>query len=182
MGALVDIGIYSLDTALYLMGHPRPVSVCGSLSNVIGTSHSAPKVGSWGKWDPKEFEVEEFSSAWIRFEDSSVLVFKASWAMHMDDLGGTFFLGSRGGLRLEPEFKIFRDEWGYLADTVPQGVRPTPWLTRLRNELADFYASIREGKPPPINPQEVLMTNVIFDGISRSYQAGGQEVALNWPK
>ena len=98
--------------------------------------------------------------------------------MHMDDLGGTFFLGSRGGLRLEPELRIFRDEWGYMVDTIPQGIKPTPWLSRLRREVQDFYASIREGTRPPIDPQEVLMTNVIFDGIQRSFAAGGVEVSL----
>lgn len=181
MGALVDIGIYSLDTALHLMGHPLPVSASGFMTNVIGRTHGAPKSGSWGSWKPEEFEVEELAAAWIRFDGGAVLVFKTSWAMHMDSLGGTFFLGSKGGLKLEPEFKLFRDEWGYMVDVEPRGVAPTPWTTRLRRELEDFYAAIRGGSSPPIDPEEVLMASVIFDAIAESAGSGGREVEISWP-
>jgi predicted dehydrogenase len=182
MGALADIGIYSLDTALHLMGYPRPVAVAGCTSSVIGTTQGPPKLGSWAKWDPKEIEVEEFASAWIRFEDATVLVLKASWAVHMDSLGSTFLLGTKAGLRLEPELTVMKDEWGYMVDITPKGVTSIPWTTRLNHELTDFYASIREGTPPPIDPSEVLVTSVIFDGILRSVEAGGCEVPLTYPE
>ena len=34
-GAAADIGVYALDTALYLMGHPKPVAVSGITSNEL---------------------------------------------------------------------------------------------------------------------------------------------------
>ena len=35
LGASADIGVYALDTALYLMGHPTPVAVSGITSNYL---------------------------------------------------------------------------------------------------------------------------------------------------
>jgi predicted dehydrogenase len=70
LGAVADVGVYSLDTALYLMGHPRPVSVSGITTNVIGKTH-APAIGSLWPWNSEELEVEEFGAAWIRFGKDS---------------------------------------------------------------------------------------------------------------
>ena len=33
-------------------------------------------------------DVEEFGAAWVRFENGGVMVFKISWAVHQDSLGG----------------------------------------------------------------------------------------------
>jgi predicted dehydrogenase len=179
LGAVADVGVYSLDTALYLMGHPRPVSVSGITTNVIGKTH-APAIGSLWPWNSEELEVEEFGAAWIRFANGTVLVLKTTWAMHMDHVGGTFFLGSQGGIRLTPEFKVFRDEWGSLVDVVP-AAKPTPNAEMFRREIAAFYEAIRAGRPSPIDPEGVLLTNVIIDGIMASAQAGGKEVPVSVP-
>lgn len=180
LGVVADLGVYCLDTALYLMGHPTPETVSGITTDVIGKTHKPPPTG-W-QWQPDEMEVEELGTAWIRFTNGSVLVFKTSWAMHMDTLGGTFFLGTRAGLRLEPEIRVFRDEWGYLTDVIPHAAPPKDFRELFRLEIEDFYAAIRAGRPSPIDPEEALMTNVIIDGILASTRASGREVAVAMPK
>jgi predicted dehydrogenase len=179
IGAVADVGVYSLDTALHLMGHPTPVSVSGITTNVIGKTHP-PALGAMWRWNPDELEVEELGVAWIRFNNGAVLVLKTTWAMHMDNLGGTLFLGPKAGLRLEPEFKVFRDQWGCLVDIAPQ-VKPTESVELFRREITDFYAAIREGRPSPIDPEGVLLTNVIIDGIIASAKESGREVAVGVP-
>jgi predicted dehydrogenase len=179
VGATADVGVYSLDTALYLMGHPTPVAVTGITTNVIGKSHQPP-LGSGWRWNPEELDVEEFGVAWIRFDTGAVLILKTTWAMHMDQIGGTFFLGPKAGLRLTPDFRVFRDEWGCLVDIAPQA-QPTPNEEMFRREIADFYRAIRAGEPAPIAPEGVLLTNVIIDGIIASSQQGGREVAVSVP-
>lgn len=179
LGAVADLGVYCLDTALHLMGQPTPVSVAGITADIIGKTHTPPATG-W-QWQPDEMEVEEFGTAWVRFADGSVLLFKTSWAMHMDTLGGTFFLGSRAGLRLEPELRVFRDEWGYLTD-VSLNAPPTDFRLLFRLEIEDFYAAIRDGRPSPIDPEEALKTNVIIDAILTSARDNGREVTVTVPK
>ena len=55
-GAAADIGVYALDTALYLMGHPKPVAVSGITSNYLSLHNT---------WNPalKETEVEVLTTA-----------------------------------------------------------------------------------------------------------------------
>jgi len=45
LGAVADLGVYCLDTALYLMGHPTPQTVSGITTNVIGKTHQPPAIG-----------------------------------------------------------------------------------------------------------------------------------------
>jgi len=179
IGATADIGVYALDTALHLMGHPTPVSVSGITTNVIGKTHQPPLTPGW-RWNADDLSVEELGIAWIRFDNGAVLVLKTTWAMHMDSVGGTFFLGPKAGLRLTPEFKVFRDEWGVLVDIAPQA-KPTPDVEMFRREIVDFYAAIEAGRPAPIDPRGVLLTNVIIDGIIASAAQGGREVAVSVP-
>ena len=65
IGTVADIGVYSLDAALCMLGHPKPVAVSGIANNILGKSHK-PVVGSW-RWDPDKLEVEDFGVAWVRF-------------------------------------------------------------------------------------------------------------------
>jgi predicted dehydrogenase len=162
------------------MGHPTPVSVSGITTNIIGKTHP-PALGAMWAWNPDDLEVEEFGAAWIRFDTGAILVLKTTWAMHMDHVGGTIFLGSKGGIRLTPEFKIFRDQWGSLIDIVP-AAQPTPNAEMFRREITAFYEAIRAGQPSPIDPLGVLLTNVIIDGIIASAQAGGREVPVRMPE
>lgn len=179
LGATADIGVYALDTALHLMGHPTPIAVSAITNDAIGKTHLPPAGSGW-RWSAEALEVEEFGVAWIRFANGAVLVLKTTWAMHLDDIGGTFFLGPKAGLRLTPELKVYRDEWGYLADIAPQA-KPTPDVEMFRREIDAFYQAIRAGHPAPIAPEGVLLTNVIIDGMIASAKQGGREVEVAVP-
>jgi predicted dehydrogenase len=182
LGAVADIGIYALDAALHIMGFPKPVAVSGMSMTMIANKTPAPKhiLGGLFKYNHEEIEVDEFATGWIRFENGAVLVFKTSWAMHMDTLGGTFFLGDKGGIRLSPEFKVFRDEWGYLVDITPQ-VATVERQAQFDTESRHFYNALREGQPSPVDPDSVLISDVIIDGIVRSARQGGGEVSVEVP-
>ncbi|MCZ6678213.1 MAG: Gfo/Idh/MocA family oxidoreductase, partial [Candidatus Poribacteria bacterium] len=90
-GAIVDIGVYNMHNALFVMGYPKPVRV-----SAVTADHLARQDPRWA-----EMDVEEFGAAWVRFEDGGVMVFKVSWAVHQDSLGGNFFLGKQAGLSLD---------------------------------------------------------------------------------
>jgi predicted dehydrogenase len=175
-GAVIDIGIYSLDTALEILGHPTPVSVSAITTDRIGKSHT-PAQGTW-RWDPETLNVEEFGAAWVRFDTGLVLLFKISWAVHIDSLGRSYFLGDKGGLQLDP-LEVYRDEWGTLVNITPKLSEER--VDRFKEETSDFVNAIREGRPAPIPAEEVIWTNVIMDGIYRS-AAEGREVPVGLPK
>jgi len=186
-GAGADIGVYALDTALYLMGHPKPVSVSAITSNFVSL-HSEPVIGQWGR-NIHETEVEDFAAAWVRFENGARLVFKTSWCMHMDSIGGTFFLGTKAGLRIgvgevrgpEEGVWVYRDEFGALTDVQIQGIRPVQGIELFKRENAAFAEAVRENQPSPIDPDGMLLTNVIIQGAMDSAARGGQEVPVTVP-
>jgi len=74
LGTVADIGVYCLDEALHLMGHPRPVAVSGIANNLLGKI-CQPVLGSW-KWVAEDLEVEDFGVAWVRFEKGAAMIFK----------------------------------------------------------------------------------------------------------
>lgn len=187
-GAAADIGVYALDTALYIMGHPKPVSVSSITSNYL--SKNRPSIlGAWNP-DVTNTEVEDFGVAWVRFDNGIRMVFKTSWCMHLDSLGGTFFLGTKAGLRIgvsevkgpEEGVWVYRDEFGTLTNTNALFMRPVQGVELFKRENAAFADAIREGKPSPIDPDGMLLTNVIIQGVIDSAEAGGREVEVHVPQ
>ena len=80
VGALADIGCYALDFALNSIGYPKPLTVSAYASNHFGTNPKYYK-------DAAQFQVDDFSAAFIRLEGDIILDFRMSWAMHMDTTG-----------------------------------------------------------------------------------------------
>ncbi len=177
---MADIGVYSLDAALYVMGHPKPVSVSGIANNLLGTKYCKPTQGSWG-WDPENLDVEDFGAANVRFEDGSMMIFKTSWIMHMDTLGGTLFLGTKGGMRLDP-LTVYRNEneWGTMTD-VKVDSENIDNIELFKRENLAFADAVRNNKPSPIPAHEMLITNVIIQGLIDS-AAAGHEVQVSVPE
>jgi predicted dehydrogenase len=178
IGTVADIGVYCLDQALWLMGHPVPVAVSGIANNTLGKTYT-PARGTWD-WDPKLLTVEDFGVAWVRFSNGGAMMFKTSWIINMDGMGGTFFLGTKAGLKMDP-LTVFRHEWGLLTDTQPTGFDEVEDMEMFRRENRAFADAVREGKPSPIPASEMLLTNVIIQGLIDS-SAAGKELAVSVPK
>jgi predicted dehydrogenase len=178
-GAAADIGVYALDTALYLMGHPKPVAVSGITSNYLSLHNT---------WNPalKKTEVEDFACGWVVFDNGARLVFKTCWCMNMDSLGGTIFLGTKAGLRIgvgevrgpQEGVTLYRDEFGLPTDII---IPTRGSVDAFKAEDAAFVDAVREGKPSPIDPDGMLLTNVIFQGVIDSANADGREVEVKVP-
>ncbi|MDK8183292.1 Gfo/Idh/MocA family oxidoreductase [Paenibacillus sp. UMB4589-SE434] len=185
-GAIADIGCYSLDMALSALGNPKPITVSAYSSNHFGTNP---------KYHPQAdaFEVEDFGSALIRFENDLTLHFKISWAMHMDSLGATMFLGTDAGLKVTP---AGTGPWGGVFDgsvgsiTMYHDIQghhtesPIPIITHNKDlfleKVRDFVEAVREGRQAPIPGQEILYNQAIIDGFLRS-AALKREVEITVP-
>ena len=179
LGATADIGVYALDTALYLMGHPKPVAVMGIMDNRLSLNNT---------WNPalKETEVEDFGVGWILFDNDARLVFKTSWCMNMDSLGGTFFLGEKAGLRIgisevrgpQDGIRVYGDKDGEIEDQTFTDFESVDVFVA---EDTAFIDAVRNGKPSPIDPYGMLLTNVVFQGVYDSSENGGREVEVHVP-
>ena len=188
-GAILDIGCYSIDTAMHLLGHPRPLTVSAMTSNHFGRSKEyarAQGAGWGGGWDADAFSVEDFGVAFVRLEGDITFVFKISWAANTDSLGKSQFLGDRAGLQIEASgglgdagvqaINLFHEAQGRPARTeLPVGRRRRvdPFLRKVQ----EFVHAIREGGPAPIPGSQVVRSMGIIDGIYRS-AALGHEVDI----
>ena len=57
--------------------------------------------------NPEEFEVEDFAMGTIRFEGGLTVTLETAWASHIENIGGTFFMGDVAG----PPTNLFRFTW-----------------------------------------------------------------------
>nr|MDD6336311.1 Gfo/Idh/MocA family oxidoreductase [bacterium] len=188
VGALADIGCYGLDMALNSIGYPKPLTVSAYASNYFGTNP---------KYHPEadKFDVDDFSVAFIRLEGGIALDFRMSWAMHMDTMGDTLFLGTDAGLKVKSPG--LGSTWGgawdgtigpiYLYQDVAGQCSET--AVPLKNEGVDrFYLKVKSfvdavaaHGPAPIPASQILYNQAIIDGIYRSSQCG-HEVEIHIPE
>jgi predicted dehydrogenase len=186
-GALADIGCYSLDLALNAIGYPRPLTVSAYASNYFGSNPRYHK-------EADRFEVEDFGCALVRLEGDVVLNFKLSWAMHMDTLGATMFLGTDAGLKVTPagsgpwsgvwdggvgSVTLYHDVQGHHTES-PIPVRQHQ-LRIFDEKVKDFAAAIREGRPAPIPGEQIVRNQAVIDGILRSAEQR-REVEIEIPE
>lgn len=185
-GALADIGCYAIDMALNPLGYPKPLTVSATSSNHFGTSPRYHR-------ESDRFQVEDFGAALVRLEGGITLNFKTSWAMHMDTLGATTFLGTDAGLKVTPAGSgPWSGVWdgGVGSVTMYHDMRDMHVEThvpvknhsvRIFNEkVKDFVGAIRDGRPAPIPGSQIVRNQAIIDGILRS-AASGREVSIELP-
>ena len=80
-GALIDVGVHVIDTALWLMGGPSPVSVSGATYLKIGNQADGG-YNPWGPWNHQEMDVDDFAMAMIRCDNGATLSLECSWALN----------------------------------------------------------------------------------------------------
>ncbi|MBK8048186.1 MAG: Gfo/Idh/MocA family oxidoreductase [Anaerolineales bacterium] len=108
-GALLDIGVHTLDRALYLMNDPMPVSVSGATFAEL-----APRgmgLGGWGSdiFKPSanaRYDVDDFATAFVRFANGAVLTFQVAWASNFPETVVTEIYGTNGGASIGMRDKI----------------------------------------------------------------------------
>jgi predicted dehydrogenase len=163
-GPLIDIGVHILDVLLWVIGNPKPVKVFGSIATKFGKRDDV--INPWGKWDPKQFDVEDFAMGVIKFEGGLTVTLETAWASHTgNNIGTTFFMGDKAGATLHPP-RIYIDKGGEMVDYEPEIIKGEP------GEFQSFHNAIREGLPSPVPAEQVLDVQKIFDAIYASARRG----------
>ena len=186
-GPLIDLGVHMLDLALYMMGYPQPVSVSGATYAEFGSRGKGAMAYGTRPDDPAQaiFDVEDYATGFIRFENGATLVLEASWAGYQP-LGDDIYLqlyGRIGGARLampnyreEHSLRLTTEMGGILVDGVPALPQETG-INEYDREIAAFVQSIRAGTPPPATAEQGLTVMRIIDALYRS-AATGQDVRV----
>jgi len=183
IGALGDIGCYSLDMVLNAIGYPKPLTVSGYTSDFFGKS-----VEYSGEYNASRFSVDDFAAAFIRLEGGIILDFRISWAMHMDTPGDTLIYGKKGALRI-PSTDCWNGSVGgpmtLYHDVAGQQTQTTLPLHGgcdcFYHKVRSFVEAIQNGGTAPIPSSQILYNQAIIDGIGKSAKLG-REIEIEIPE
>ncbi|MCB9532489.1 MAG: Gfo/Idh/MocA family oxidoreductase [Myxococcales bacterium] len=161
-GALVDMGVHAIDTARFLLGDPRPVSVYARLSTRFGS-----------------YAVDDLGVIVIEWEGGVTSVIESGWwNPHMDGPeASTQLFGTQGYARLFPnELRRTGDD-----PNTNRAAQFPPRAEHCAQEIYDaqlegFVESIRTGVPPLASTDVGTVVMDICDAAYRS--AASNEVVL----
>ncbi len=189
-GPIYDLSVHSLDSLLWIMGNPRVVAVSGMTYTKLANKDEQLKTSladsgaPLGVFDPRpydyrEFDVEDMAAAFLRLENDITISIKASWAANLPEgIGGTFILGTDGGMRLYP-LMLARNLGGYMVDITPKVPRdPDIMFYGHWRETAHLLRVIRGQEELIVKPEEVLNVIRALEAVYRSAELG-REVRLD---
>ncbi len=185
IGALGDIGCYSLDMVLNAIGYPKPLTVTGYTSDFFGKSYEYSKPENASR-----FNVDDFAAAFIRLEGGIILDFRIAWAMHLDTPGDTIIMGKKGSLRI-PSTECWNGSVGgpMILYTDVAGAHtqmeipiiPDDGVGLFDKKIRSFLDAVKNGTPAPVPTSQILYNQAIIDGINKS-AALGREIEINIPE
>ena len=194
-GPVVDIGIHALDFTRYLAGSPLPVSVVASTQTKFGAC--AVEDGTWessdvreGLRDGKIFDVEDFATAWIRFDTGLAMTLTTAWTANVArDRVYSNLLGSLAGASIDSyhsihkrgrggsdaeQIDVFTEEAGMVCDIAV----PYRSIATHNAEIRHFLRVIEGAEAPVMSARDGVVMQAILDAI---YQSADQqrEVAVS---
>ena len=185
IGAMGDIGCYSLDVVLNAIDYPKPLTVTGYTSGFFGSN---PKYNT--PEDAARFNVEDFAAAFVRLEGGIILDFRISWAMHPDTPGDTIIFGKEGALRIPSTacwngsmsgpMTIYHDVAGEQVETIVPLIE-NKGKGLFYKKCRSFLEAIANGDPAPIPTSQILYNQAIIDHIVKSAELG-REVEVVIPE
>jgi predicted dehydrogenase len=177
-GPCIDIGVHILDLTLWMMGHPRPVSVTGVTQDRLRKLPGA--FSNWGGPIPPTWDVEEFAAAFVRFNTGATLVLEVSWLLNHPKTHGEdmqmWLYGDKGGAHWPANILLKTDNQTRQHFDIQlqnkEGGEPHAL------ECVAFAEAVAAGAPSPVPPEQSLDVIRILDGLYRS-AASGTEIRLD---
>lgn len=191
IGALGDIGCYSLDMVLNAIGYPKPLTVTGYKSDFFGKDPATYiRTGRPAEYADL-FGVDDFAAAFIRLEGGIILDFRIAWDMHVNTPGDTIIFGKKGALRIPSTdcwngttggpMIIYHDVAGEPVETVipefPEDVNHDNFYKKCRS----FVNAVKTGGEAPIPSSQIIINQAIIDGIAKSAELG-HEIEITIPE
>lgn len=175
-GPLIDIGVHALDLITWLMGSPVAVTVSGAVYTKFG--HRPDFYNPYGTYRREDYDVEDFATAFIRFDNGSTLHLEASWATHLKETEGfpQIILGDLGGAEFVPysqpptatPLRIMKSRDEALIDIIPSGL---PQVEPHTEEIKHWVSCLRGENEIIVKPEESLNVQRILDAIYQSSEA-----------
>ena len=174
-GAMYDMGVYHIARMLYLLDNPEVLRISGKLYQE--TPMDPVRRESSG------YNVEELGLGFVRLQDGIILDIIESWAIHLKRFEGSYVVGSKGGIQLDP-FGLYYNIGDLQVDsTVDLG--SFDWRVHALRGNADAYdhpqrhwVAALQGRVELLPIAEIaLNTMLISEGICLSDELGREVTA-----
>lgn len=186
IGALGDIGCYSLDMVMNAIGYPKPLTVTGYKSAYFGTD---PKYYPGHPEYAEKFGVDDFAAGFVRLEGDIIIDFRIAWAMNLDTPGDTIIMGTKGGLRIPSTecwngsiggpMTIYHEIGGHQVQTQIPVLRTNGNCFHMK--VRYFLDACKGLCPSPVPSSEIIYNQAILSGIATSAELG-HEIEINIPE
>ncbi len=184
-GALCDLGVHSLDLAVWFLGNPRAISVTAATERRFGQRADLASLrrtwdpakfrsedygGFQGEWDAASFDVEDFATAFVRFENGVTLYLQCSWASHIERTRQFVkLIGADGGATTDPP-AVYRLEDGMPVDEVLEVPRGTGW----EPEVCHFVDAVRGKTHLLVREEETMNVQRLLNNAYESARTGAE--------
>ncbi|MEM7133335.1 MAG: Gfo/Idh/MocA family oxidoreductase [Chloroflexota bacterium] len=174
-GALYDMGVYHISLMLYLLGNPEVLRISGKTYQEIEMDARRKETSG--------YDVEELGMGFVRLSDNMVLDVIEAWAINLDSIEGSYIVGGKGGIRIDP-FGFFQNI-GDLNINSEGDLRTFQYRQYNVHEVGDVYddpmrhwIAALQGRVDLIPTAELgLNTMLISEGIYLSEKLGREVTA-----
>ena len=167
-GSFLDMGSHSIDSALWLIGNPKPVSITAAMHTVHADEIVDPKragafVGTVSNKDfkPEDMDVESFASGSVTFENGIIMLFKATWAANLADENSISIAGEKMGFNTG-KAEIYHHGDVYPMETEPGKYADHPFFGHF-GIIENFAHYLKGEEELFVKPEETINTSAILD-------------------
>ncbi len=182
-GPLIDLGVHMIDLARYLMGKPQPVAVSGATFYGIGIDADVKNYNWYRSEDfSTQSDVEDMATAFIRFDGGQILHVETSFSQNIEkDVLSLELYGTKGGMRIYPDLKIFTKMENYLADVTPIVHLGNDLFTEMfQNEIHHFVTHALDNNPNCRNmPEDGVAIMQILEAVYQSAETKREVLIKN---
>jgi len=179
-GPLIDLGVHVIDLVRFLMGKPMPVSVYGVTYDKLKNRPGIKKTTGYTSETETEkpvFDVEDFASALIRFDNGSTLSVEASFSLNIEkDITNIELFGTKAGAILDPELTIYSQQNGYMTNIRLAHETALSFSGLFENEIAHFVKCVTDGIPCRNPGEDGVVLMKILDAIYESARTGHEVI------
>ena len=173
-GPLVDLSVHVVDLVRYLSGLPKPVAAFGATYSNLGPQRAKGGEDGWTVIsDDNPFNVEDFATAMIRFDNGLTLSLETSFNINIkSNTTNVEIFGTKAGARVDPEVEIYTQYGGRFVNISPA---TKVWLDEdglFESEIEGFIDAAEGKAPCRATGEDGLVVMKLIDAIYESAATG----------
>lgn len=174
-GPLIDLGVHIIDLCKYLAGNPKPVSAYGVTYDNLGPNRAAGASKTWelNCTDEHPYNVEDFASAMIKFDNGFTLQIETSFNLNVkEDSTELVLCGTKAGVSITDKLEMYTDTAGMFVNLVPANDISFRFSESFDAEIKGFVDAVLGKQPCRATAEDGVEMMKIIDAIYESSQAG----------